>query len=312
MAQTKPIRLGTRGSRLALWQAEAVRSALRATHQLLADAVVIVPIRTTGDKIRDRPLSEAGGKGLFTKEIEEALQAGEIDAAVHSAKDMQTVLPDGLVIGACLQREDVRDALVAPNYTNLDALPQGARIGTASLRREALIKRARPDLATALLRGNVPTRLERVRAGDFDATLLAAAGLMRLQLESTITMLLPLDDFPPACGQGAIAVECRADDRRVRDLLAGIDDAETTAAVTCEREFLAVLEGSCRTPIAGYAHHEKETLVFSGMVLAEDGQEFYTAAGSGDPLAAAGIGRSAGEEILRIAPRRFLQRIGIG
>jgi hydroxymethylbilane synthase len=312
MAQTQPIRLGTRGSRLALWQAEAVRRALIAAHHVPADTVAIVPIRTTGDRIRDRPLSEAGGKGLFTKEIEEALKAGEIDAAVHSAKDMQTVLPEGLVIGACLEREDVRDALVAPNYSNIESLSRGARIGTASLRREALVKRARPDLTTALLRGNVPTRIERVRAGDFDATLLAAAGLKRLQLESAITTLLSLDVFPPACGQGAIAAECREDDRRMRDLLAGIDDKETTAAITCERAFLAVLEGSCRTPIAGYARRKQDVLEFSGLVLAADGQESYTAAGSGAPDAAAEIGRAAGEVILRIAPRRFLEQIGIG
>lgn len=312
MVQTQSIRLGTRGSRLALWQAEAVRDALVAAHGLAAASIAIVPIRTSGDRIRDRPLAEAGGKGLFSKEIEEALQANEVDAAVHSAKDMQTFLPEGLAIGACLEREDARDALVAPNAASLGALPQGARIGTASLRREALVRRARPDLTVGLLRGNVPTRLERVRSGAFDATLLAAAGLRRLGLESAITTLLPLEDFPPACGQGAIAIECREGDDRMRELLAGIDDGDTTSAIVCERAFLARLDGSCRTPIAGYARQERGEIKFAGMVLAEDGRESYQASGSGHAREAAEIGRAAGEEILRVAPKRFLERLGIG
>ncbi len=224
MTATASVRIGTRGSRLALWQANAVRDALLAAHRLPPDSVEIVTIKTSGDVIRDRPLAEAGGKGLFTKEIEAALLSESISIAVHSAKDMETVLPDRLIVGATLPREDVRDALIARDAGSLDTLPKGARVGTASLRRSALLKRARPDIETALLRGNVPTRLRRVAAGDFDATLLAAAGLNRLGLASAITELLPLETFPPACGQGIIAIECRAADAKIRDLLAAIDD----------------------------------------------------------------------------------------
>jgi hydroxymethylbilane synthase len=305
------IRIGTRGSRLALWQANAVRDALVAAHALPPDAVEIVPIKTSGDVIRDRPLSEAGGKGLFTKEIEAALLSSDVALAVHSAKDMETLLPTGLVVGAVLEREDVRDALVSRNASSLGDLPQGARIGTASLRRAALLKRARPDVETALIRGNVPTRLRRVEAGDFDATLLAAAGLNRLGLAGAISALLPLDTFPPACGQGTIAIECRADDAKTRDLLAAIDHPATAAALSCERAFLAALDGSCRTPIAGYARMEGGRLVFDGVILAVDGAESYEAHGASDPADAEKIGREAGEEIRRRAPSSFLRRLGI-
>jgi hydroxymethylbilane synthase len=311
MAQTGPIRIGTRGSRLALWQAGAVGDALAAAHGLPAESLEIVAIRTSGDRIRDRALSEAGGKGLFTKEIEEALLSGTIDLAVHSAKDLQTFLPDGLIIGAYLEREDVRDALIARGASDLASLPHGARIGTASLRREALVRRARPDLRVSLLRGNVPTRLSRVEAGDFDATLLALAGLRRLGLESHVTALLPLKHFPPACGQGAVAIECRADDRRSRDFLAAIDHRETGLAVACERAFLATLDGSCRTPIAGNAVVAGAEIRFTGIVLAQDGSEFYETEMSGPASDAAELGRAAGKEIRRLAPPGFLARLGI-
>jgi len=311
MAQTAPIRVGTRGSRLALWQANAVRDALVSAHRLPDETVEIVPIKTSGDRIRDRSLADVGGKGLFTKEIEEALLSGAIDIAVHSAKDMETLLPERLAIGAVLPREDVRDALISRGGMMVDALPMGARVGTASLRREALLKRARPDLEIALLRGNVPTRLGRVENGEFDATLLAAAGLKRLGLENHITVLLPLEEFPPACGQGAIAVECRADDTRMHDLLGAIDDAPTSHAIRCERAFLAALDGSCRTPIAGYATVEGGRLSFKGIILAADGSESYEAEGSGTASEAAATGREAGVDIRRRAPEAFLQKLGI-
>jgi hydroxymethylbilane synthase len=311
MAQTGPIRIGTRGSRLALWQAGAVRDALAAAHGLDPQTIAIVPIRTSGDAIRDRALADAGGKGLFTKEIEEALLTGAVDLAVHSAKDIETFLPAGLVIGACLEREDVRDALIAHSASSIEALPAGARMGTASLRREALVRRLRPDIEVALLRGNVPTRLRRVEAGEFDATLLAVAGLRRLGLESHATALLSLDAFPPACGQGAIAIECRADDDAARELLAAIDHGATAAAVTCERAFLAALDGSCRTPIAGHATLAAGTLSFRGVVLAPDGRESFEADGAGDPRDAARIGDAAGKDIRRRAPAAFLDRLGI-
>ena len=313
MADKAPIRIGTRGSRLALWQAGSARDALVAAHGLAPHAIEIVPIKTSGDKIRDRPLSEAGGKGLFSKEIEAALLAGEIDLAVHSAKDMETHLPDGLTIGACLPREDVRDALVARDAPTFEALPQGARVGTASLRREALLRRVRPDLRIELLRGNVPTRVRKVESGELDATLLAAAGLKRIGLEGKITALLPPDKFPPACGQGAIAVECRANDARIRELLAAIDHRDTSLALACERAFLAALDGSCKTPIAGYARIEAGMLLrFNGMILSEDGRESYEASASGDPADATGIGREAGLEIRGKSPSDFLKRLGIG
>jgi hydroxymethylbilane synthase len=306
------LRIGTRGSRLALWQANAVRDALLAAHDLAPDAVEIVAIRTTGDAIRDRRLSDAGGKGLFTKEIEAALLAEDVALAVHSAKDMETFLPAGLTVGAVLPREDVRDALIAREAQTLEALPRHAKVGTASLRRAALLRRVRPDIETPLLRGNVPTRLGRVEAGEFDATLLAAAGLNRLGLQQHIAALLPLDAFPPACGQGVVAIECRAGDAKTRDLIAAIDDAPAAAALACERAFLAALDGSCRTPIAGYARIEAGRLRFDGLLLAEDGGETYSAAGLGDPADAAAIGREAGEDIRRRAPAAFLERLGIG
>lgn len=310
--KTAPVVIGTRGSQLALWQANAVRDALVAARGLPPDAVEIAVIKTSGDLIKDRPLSEAGGKGLFTKEIEEALLSESVSIAVHSAKDMETFLPEELVVGAVLPREDVRDALITREARSLDALPQGARVGTASLRRAALLRRARPDLKTPLLRGNVTTRLRRVEAGDFDATLLAAAGLNRLGLADRIAALLPLDAFPPACGQGIVAMECRADDARTRDLLATIDDGAAAAALTCERAFLAALDGSCKTPIAGHARIEDGRLVFDGTVLAEDGAESYAATGAGDPADAEAIGRAAGKDILTRAPAAFLKRAGIG
>ena len=312
MAQTRPVRIGTRGSRLALWQAGAVRDALSRAHALPAEAFEIVPIRTSGDRIQDRALVEAGGKGLFTKEIEEALLSGAVDLAVHSAKDMQTFLPAGLIIGAYLEREDVRDALIAPGFARMEDLPPGARLGTASLRREALARRARPDLAIELIRGNVPTRLKRVEAGEFHATMLASAGLRRLGLDDHITAMLPLAAFPPACGQGAVAIECRMDDASTREFLAAIDHRETDLAVTCERAFLAVLNGSCRTPIAGYARLDGGDVRFDGILLSPDGVESYAASVSGNPSEAAAIGRDAGHEIRGRAPPAFLESLGIG
>lgn len=311
MAQTRPIRIGTRGSRLAMLQAEAVRDALAEKHGFAAEDLEVVAIRTSGDRIRDRPLAEVGGKGLFSKEIERALGAGEVDLAVHSAKDMETFLPDGLTIGAVLAREDPRDALIAHKATSLDGLPEGALVGSASLRREALLKRARPDLRFALLRGNVPTRLQRIEAGDFDATLLAAAGLRRLGLTERITALLETDDFLPACGQGVVAVECRADDAGIRELLTAIDHRETALALVCERAFLAALDGSCRTPIAGYARPENGHLHFHGKLLSEDGSALCEAGVSGRAEDAEALGQEAGEEIRSKAPPDFLQRLGM-
>jgi hydroxymethylbilane synthase len=302
---TQSIRIGTRGSPLALAQARMVRAALIAAHGLAEEAVEIVVIRTSGDRIQDRPLSEAGGKGLFTKEIEEALLARTIDLAVHSAKDMPTVLPDGLTLAACLPREDVRDAFISRKAVNLSALPQGAVVGTASLRRQAQVKRLRPDLSTVVLRGNVETRLRKLDAGEVDATLLALAGLRRLGLEGAATALLSVDEFLPAVGQGAITIEARADDERTRDLLAKIDHADTSTALLCERAFLGVLDGSCRTPIAGYAVLDGDSLSFRGLILRTDGSESFETTRSGARRDAAALGADAGAELKSRAPSGF-------
>jgi hydroxymethylbilane synthase len=311
MSISKPVRIGTRGSDLALWQANAVREALMAAHGLPDEAVEIAVIKTTGDRITDRALLEAGGKGLFTKEIEEALLDGSIHIAVHSAKDMPTQLPDGLMLAAYLPRADIRDALIAGSVSTLADLPEGARFGTASLRRAALVKRLRPDIRTELIRGNVPTRLRRVAEGDFDATLLASAGLYRLGLEDRITELLDTERFPPACGQGAVTIECRIDDQATMDLLAAIDDYATRQAVTCERAFLDVLDGSCRTPIAGLATVSGDNLDFAGLVLAPEGDESHAGEGSGPADEAEAVGREAGLQLRGRLPAALLQTLGL-
>jgi hydroxymethylbilane synthase len=311
MVQTGPVRIGTRGSALARWQARAVQDALMAAHGWPASSFETFVIRTSGDRITDRSLLEAGGKGLFTKEIEDALIDGTIDLAVHSAKDMPTLLPAGLVLAAYLAREDPRDAFIGRKVARLEELPAGARLGTASLRRQALVKKARPDLEVGLLRGNVPTRLRRVEEGAFEATLLASAGLRRLGLADRAGSLLDLETFPPACGQGAIAIECRADDRRILDLLAGIGDRDTAAAVTCERGFLEALDGSCRTPIAGHAAVSGTELAFRGMVLTPDGAAWYEERASGPLEDAAEIGRAAGAATKASAPAAILAVLGL-
>jgi hydroxymethylbilane synthase len=299
---TQSIRIGTRGSPLALAQARMTRTALAAQ---CAGEIEIVTIRTSGDRIQDRPLSEAGGKGLFTKEIEEALLAGTIDLAVHSAKDMPTVLPAGLMLAACLPREDVRDAFISRKAANLGALPHGAVVGTASLRRQAMVKRLRPDVSVVPLRGNVETRLKKLEAGEVDATLLALAGLRRLGLADKATALLDADEFLPAVGQGAITIEALVDDARTRALLAKIDHVDTSIALAAERAFLAVLDGSCRTPIAGHAVLDGDALSFHGMILRPDGSEAHETSRTGNRRDAAELGADAGAELKRRAPPDF-------
>ena len=295
--QTTALRIGTRGSPLALAQAAEARARLMAAHGLPEEAFPIEVISTSGDRIQDRPLSEAGGKGLFTKEIEEALLAGHIDIAVHSSKDMPTVLPDGLELAAFLPREDVRDAFIGRAAPRLMELPQGATVGSSSLRRQALIRRLRPDLKVVMFRGNVQTRLRKLDDGIADATILAHAGLRRLKLEHVITELMSEHDFPPAPGQGAICIESRIGDQRASNLLAAIDDAPTGAALACERAFLAALDGSCRTPIAGHATVDADALSFRGMILVPDGTRVHEVTADGGVQEAARIGRSAGEKI---------------
>lgn len=295
--QSALIRIGTRGSPLALAQARETAERLRAAHGLGEEAIEIVVIRTSGDRIQDRTLTEAGGKGLFTKEIEEALIDRRIDLAVHSSKDMPTVLPRGLTLAAFLPREDVRDAFVSLRARSLAELPAGALVGTASLRRQALVLKARPDLRVVPLRGNVETRLGKLEGGTVDATLLAAAGLKRLGKIGRATALLSAEEFLPAVGQGAICIETRADDAHVRSLVAPLNDAATATALACERAFLAALDGSCRTPIAGYARLLGGRLVFDGMIVTPDGRTAHAARRAGAPDEAAAMGTDAGAEL---------------
>jgi hydroxymethylbilane synthase len=303
--QTRVLRIGTRGSELALAQARETRARLVAAHGLAEENFEIVVISTSGDRIQDRPLSEVGGKGLFTKEIEEALLDRRIDIAVHSSKDMPTVLPDGLELSCFLEREDVRDAVIGRAAARLEDLPEGAVVGSSSLRRQALIRRMRPDVEVVMFRGNVQTRLRKLDEGQVGATLLAHAGLRRLGLADIITQLLPVDSFPPAPGQGAICIESRIGDGEVRDMLDPIGHQVTEASLSCERAFLGALDGSCRTPIAGHARIEAGTIRFHGMILTPDGTEAHEIEADGKQADAAAIGRKAGDKVRAAAGTTF-------
>jgi hydroxymethylbilane synthase len=300
------IKLGTRGSPLALAQTTELRERLIQTDSAATDLIEVVVIRTTGDRITDWALAEVGGKGLFTKEIDKALIDRRIDIAVHSAKDLPTILPQELAIAGYLPREDARDVLIAPSFGSLAALPIGARIGTASVRREAQLKRLRPDLTVSLLRGNVETRLRKLAEGECDATLLALAGLKRLGLVETATQILDTTSFLPAVGQGAIALVMRRDDAAIAARLAPVLDAPTATALAAERAFLNELEGSCRTPIAGNAHVEGANLLFRGLALRQDGTDAVEVARQGAPQDAARLGADAAAELLARLPAGVL------
>lgn len=300
------LRIATRGSPLALWQAHAVQAALAAALKVEPAQVAIEVIRTTGDQIQDRALSEAGGKGLFTKELEEALLDGRVDLAVHSAKDVATYLPEGLHLAGYLPRADVRDALILKSGAGLADLLAGARVGTASLRREAQLRRLRPDLKVELLRGNVHTRLARVKDGDFDGTLLALAGLTRLGLADVASAVLATSDFLPAVGQGAVAIECRVNDPATNAAIAAIACRDTGIALAAERAFLTALDGSCRTPIAGLAKVEGEQVRLSGLVMTPDGADAAEASGAAPVADAAALGTALGTELRASAPARAL------
>jgi hydroxymethylbilane synthase len=298
---TPLVRIGSRGSPLALVQAREVQNRLAQATGLDPAQIEIKVIRTTGDAIQDRPLADAGGKGLFTKEIEEALLAGTIDLAVHSSKDMPTVLPGGLILSAFLPREDPRDAFIGratnPSARTLRDLPDGAVVGTASLRRQALVKHLRPDLKIVPLRGNVETRLRKLEAGDFDATILAVAGLKRLGLLASATSFLDAEEFVPAVGQGAIGIETRESDDKTRALVAQINDADTATALAAERAFLAVLDGSCRTPIGGHARVIGETIRFRGLIAKTDGSEVVEVTREGRASDATKLGAEAAHDL---------------
>ncbi|MER9626767.1 hydroxymethylbilane synthase [Mesorhizobium sp. M0296] len=299
------LKIGTRGSPLALAQAHETQARLMAAHDMPAEAFEVVVISTSGDRIQDRPLSEAGGKGLFTKEIEEALLARRIDIAVHSSKDMPTLLPEGLELSAFLPREDARDAFIGKAARTIAGLPQGARVGSSSLRRQALIRRMRPDLEVVMFRGNVQTRLRKLDDGIADGTILAYAGLKRLGLEDVVTDLMPLEVFPPAPGQGAICIESRIGDRDVEQMLAAIDDRPTGEALACERAFLAALDGSCRTPIAGHATISGGTVSFAGLIISPDGTQSHEVRLQGPAQEAARIGAEAAATVRAKAGETF-------
>lgn len=297
--QSDTIRIGSRGSPLALAQAKETARLLAASGAPRAIAPEIVPIRTAGDAITDRSLIAAGGKGLFTKEIDDALLTGRIDLAVHSAKDMPTLVPEGLVIAACLKREDARDAFLSPAASRLADLPKGAVLGTSSLRRKAMALRLRPDLSVVDMRGNVETRMRKLAEGKADATFLALAGLRRLGLEDQATSLVDARTWLPAVGQGTIAIMARKDDARIRSLVAAIDDRDSSIALAAERAFLAVLDGSCRTPIGGLATFNGGSLVLHGIIVKPDGSEAHEVESRGSVDDAEKLGAEAGLELVR-------------
>ncbi|MFC5384891.1 hydroxymethylbilane synthase [Aquamicrobium segne] len=301
------LKIGTRASPLAMAQAHEARDRLMAAHGLEEHSFQIVPITTTGDTIQDRPLSEAGGKGLFTRELEDALYDGRIDIAVHSSKDMPTELPPGLVLPVFLPREDVRDSFISLSALSIMDLPQGVKFGSSSLRRQALIRRMRPDIDVVMFRGNVQSRLRKLEDGVVSGTMLALAGLRRLKMEHIATAIMPLDSFLPAPGQGAISIEHRENDEKVMRLLAPIHDEETGQALACERAFLGALDGSCRTPIAGHAVIEGERLRFRGLIITPDGTICHEIGAEGRAEEAAAIGLKAGADVREKAGTQFFE-----
>jgi hydroxymethylbilane synthase len=307
--QAPKIRIGTRGSPLALAQAREVQERLEAAHGPGRLDFEVRAIRTSGDRIQDRPLAEAGGKGLFTKEIEEALAAGEVDIAVHSMKDMPTLLPAGLAVTCYLPREDVRDAFISREAASLARLPAGAVVATSSLRRQAQVKHLRPDLAVVPIRGNVDTRLRKLAEGAADATLLALAGLKRLGIEDKATAPVPVEEMLPAVAQAAIGVETRAGDVPMAEILAPINHEPTALAVTAERAFLARLEGSCRMPIAALGEVAGGRFAFRGMILTPDGSSAWTASREGRPEEALSLAEQAADELLTKAGPEVLRAL---
>jgi hydroxymethylbilane synthase len=300
------LRIGTRASALALWQANWVKGELERRWPGLQ--AQLVQIKTTGDKILNVPLSEVGGKGLFTKEIDEALLGHRVDVAVHSMKDIPYQLPQGIEFGAIPEREDPRDALISSGRW-LDDLPPAARIGTASLRRQVQLRHRFPSLKIVTLRGNVDTRLKKLADGEFDAIILALAGLRRLGRESVVTQLLDQDLMLPAIGQGALAIACRSDDASTRERLAPLDHESTRLAVSAERGLLHVLEGSCKVPIAGHARLEEGQIKLKGLVANLSGTVVVSSEMSGTPAKARELGIALGQELLKRGAGAILAEI---
>lgn len=302
-----PLRIGTRGSPLALAQAYETRDRLMAAHDLPEAAFEVEVIQTTGDAVQNRALSEIGGKGLFTKEIEEQLTDGRIGIAVHSMKDMPTVLPDGLIISCLLPREDVRDAFVSHAFGAIADLPDGTVVGSSSLRRRAQLLNRRPDLQVVEFRGNVQTRLRKLSEGVAQATFLACAGLRRLGQDDLAEKAIAPEEMLPAVAQGAIGIECRENDAETRALLDAIHDSPTAQRLAAERAFLAGLDGSCRTPIAGLAEIRGDRLTFRGEIIRPDGSESMTIAREGVLSDGAAMGSDAAQELRGRGGLEFFQ-----
>jgi hydroxymethylbilane synthase len=306
MTRQQTIVIGTRGSPLAIAQAEEVKTRLLAAHGDLNDSDIELRVfRTSGDKIQDKSLREFGGKGLFTKEIEDAMLIGEVDLGVHSSKDLPTDLPAGLALSCLLEREDPRDAFISLKHASFEDLPEGAIVGSSSLRRAAQALNIRPDLEIVEFRGNVQTRLRKLEEGVADATFLACAGLNRLGQADRITEAMAPEVMLPAVAQGAIGIESRIDDARINDRLGALNDADTWTRVTAERAFLAALDGSCQTPIAALADLVNGELLFHGEILTPDGETCHTAMRRGNPADAFTIGDDAGRELKVIAGPNF-------
>ncbi|NPD14112.1 hydroxymethylbilane synthase [Xinfangfangia sp. D13-10-4-6] len=301
----RPLKIGTRGSPLALWQAHEVRRCLMAAFDLPEAAFETVVIKVTGDQIQDKALREIGGKGLFTREIEDALLSGEIDIAVHSMKDMPTLQPEGLILDCYLARADVRDAFVSHKYASIAELPQGAVVGSSSLRRRAQLAQVRPDLQLVEFRGNVQTRMRKLEEGVADATFLAMAGLARLGMQDVARSAISPEDMLPAVAQGAIGVERRLDDARVAAMLSRIHDAPTGLQLAAERAFLLRLDGSCQTPIAGLAVLAGESLHLRGEILRPDGSEVIRDEITGPASQGASLGETLAQRLLARAPADF-------
>ncbi len=297
------LRIGTRKSKLALWQANYVKERLESRGY----SVELVLITTTGDKILDAPLAKIGGKGLFVKEIEEALLRGDIDLAVHSLKDVPMVLPEGLILGAITEREEPFDVLISRDGRRLQELPEGAKVGTSSLRRQVQIKRKRPDLRVETLRGNVDTRLRKLEEGLYDAIVLAYAGVKRMGFEERVSQVL--EDFIPAVGQGSLAIEIRQEDKRVYEAIAFLDHRESRIRAECERAFLRELQGGCQVPIGAYAWIEGEKLKLKAFISDLEGKRFLEGVEEGDLHQAEQIGKKLARRLLEEGGKAILEEV---
>jgi hydroxymethylbilane synthase len=301
------LRIATRQSRLALWQAQYVAVELQKAHPHLA--VDLVPMTTQGDRILDRSLAQVGGKGLFIKELEIAITEGRADIAVHSMKDVPSDMPPGMTLAAMLPRADPRDAFVSFRYESFHALPQGARVGTSSLRRQCQLKYVRPDLQLLTLRGNVETRIRKLQEDQYDAIVLAAAGLIRLGLEHRITQFFDFDQSVPAVGQGIIGIECRADDERSIDLVRALNDALAWQCCEAERAFALRLQGSCQSPIAAHAQISGSQVRLSGVIGSPDGREIYRGVENGAVADVHAVGTALAERLLDAGARQLLEKL---